>query len=108
MEYKDTGLKAPISAGDMIATVQVWYRNTCMMEAELYAMQDVKITSESGLKILGGADRNDSESMFSTFMLILSLVILIPAALYLGVNAYIRYRRRKLRRRRPSGGREYR
>lgn len=106
MEYHDKGLTAPISKGDMVATVEVWYRNTCLHEAELYAMNDVRRSSDSGLQILGGADRSSSESRFSRIALIVCLVILVPALGYLGINAYLRSRRRaRIRRRRANQGR---
>lgn len=107
MEYTDKGLTAPITKGDMIATVEVWYRNTCLHEAELYAMQDVRTSSNSGLDVLGGADRSGSESRLSRYALIFCLVVLVPVGGYLGLNYVLRmrrrakvHRRRELRRRR--------
>ena len=106
MEYNDKGLTAPIQKGDMVATVELWYRNTCLHEAELYAMNEVRTTSDSGLKVLGGADRSNSESRFSRFALIVCLVILVPAVGYLAINSYLRARRRaRIRRRRGNQGR---
>lgn len=45
----DTGgeLSAPVKKDDKIATVEVWYRNSCLMEAELFAMNDVKTTEDA-------------------------------------------------------------
>ena len=106
MEYHDMGLTAPITKGEMVATVEVWYRNTCLLEAELYAMNDVRTVSGSGLTVLGGADRSNSESRFSRFALIVCLVILVPAVGYLAINSYLRARRRaRIRRRRGNQGR---
>lgn len=106
MEYHDKGLTAPISKGDMVATVEVWYRNTCLHEAELYAMNDVRATSQSGLSVLGGADRSGSESRLSRYALIICLVVLVPTVGYLAINSYLRARRRaKTRRRRGKQGR---
>ncbi len=101
MEYTDKGLTAPISKGDMVATVEVWYRNTCLHEAELYSMQDIRTTSNSGLQVLGGADRSGSESRLSRYALTICLVILVSVAGYLGLNYILRLRRRaRVRRRR--------
>lgn len=105
-EYHDKGLTAPISKGDMVATVEVWYRNTCLHEAELYAMNDVRATTQSGLTVLGGADRSGSESRLSRYALIICLVVLVPTVGYLGINSYLRARRRaRIRRRRGKQGR---
>lgn len=103
MEYSDKGLTAPISQDDLVATVEVWYRSTCLHEAELYAMQDVRTASNSGLKVLGGANRSGSESRLSRYALIFCLVILVPVGGYLGLNYVLRMRRRaKVRRRREQ------
>ena len=103
MEYKDKGLTAPISKGDVVATVEVWYRNTCLHEAELYAMNEVRPTSKSGLNVLGGADRSSSESRLSRYALVVCLVILVAVGGYLVINAILRARRRaKTRRRRAN------
>lgn len=107
MEYTDTGLTAPISKGDMVATVEVWYRNTCLHEAELYAMQDIRTTSNSGLEILGGADRSGSESRLSGYALRLCLIVLIGVACYLGLSRLLRLRRRQKTRRRRKNRRHY-
>ncbi len=108
MEYRDKGLTAPISKGDLVATVEVWYRNTCLHEAELYAMNDVRPTSNSGLTVLGGADRSGSESRISRYALIVCLVILVAVGGYLAINSFLRARRRaQIRRRRGKKGRRY-
>ena len=86
--------------------MEVWYRNTCLHEAELYAMNDVRATSQSGLSVLGGADRSGSESRLSRYALIICLVVLVPTVGYLAINSYLRARRRaKTRRRRGKQGR---
>lgn len=100
MEYKDMGLTAPISKGDMVATVEVWYRNTCLHEAELYAMQDIRPASNTGVQVLGGADRSGSESRLSHYALIACLTVLILAGGYLVINNLLRMRRRARTRRR--------
>lgn len=100
MEYKDRGLKAPINKDDIVATVEVWYRHTCLMEAELYAMESVRTTAGSGLKVLGGADRSDSDARLARYVLILVAMILIPVGGYLGFSALARARRRAVTRKR--------
>ena len=107
MEYTDTGLRAPIAKGDMVSTVEVWYRNTCLMEAELYAMNEVRAVNDSGLEVLGGADRSNSESTLARSVLTLSLIILVPVGGYLAFNHFMRKRRRAQTRRRRGNGRKY-
>ncbi len=107
MEYRDTGLTAPIQKGALVSTVEVWYRNSCLHEAELYAMEDVRTSSNSGLNVLGGADRSNSESRFSRYALIICLVILVPVGGYLAINSFLRHRRRAMTRRRRGQRRRY-
>lgn len=105
-DYTDTGLQAPIKKGDLVATVKVWYQSCCLMEAELYAMDDVQLASDSGLKVQGGADRETTESRVSRIAAIISAVVLIPVVSYLVINSALRSRRRaQHRRRRESRGR---
>ena len=108
-EYTDTGLKAPINAGDMVATVEVWYRNTCLMEAELYAMNNVRQVHKSGLEVLGGADRRSSESTLSRSVVTLCVILLVLVGGYFLFARVMRYRRRVQTRRRRKGtqGRKY-
>lgn len=107
MYYKDTGLDAPIEKDSMVATVQVWYRSSCLMEAELYAMNEVRPTATSGVSVLGGANRNSSESKFARYVIIGSAVILIPMIGYLAINAYLRARRREMMKRNARRRRRY-
>lgn len=36
-------LQAPVTAGDFVTTVQVWHKNTCLVQANLYALHNVKV-----------------------------------------------------------------
>ena len=63
-------------------------------------MQDERTSSNSGLDVLGGADRSGSESRLSRYALIFCLVVLVPVGGYLGLNYVLRLRRRAMVRRR--------
>lgn len=45
LRYADVELRAPISAGQKVSTVQIWYGNMCVAEADLYAMNSVDLTN---------------------------------------------------------------
>ena len=77
----------------------------CLHEAELYAMNEVRTTSKSGLQVLGGADRKGSESRISRIALIICLTILVAVGGYLAINALLRARRRRKTRRRRNAKR---
>ena len=101
------GLTAPIEKDEKVAGLQIWYRNSCVAEADLYAMSPVRELSKLKLDIQGAASRDDSDmSQFLSFVGIVCLVILVPLSIYLIVNnarrlmARGRRRRRKQQRRR--------
>lgn len=100
----DGGLTAPVDAGDLISTVQIWYRTSCITETEVFAMHDVAKESDSGLTIQTGPSRSDTDvTDILMFLGIACLVVIIPFGLYVGVNYARRaVRRAKRRRRRAS------
>ena len=86
------GLTAPIEKGQMISTVEVWYRTSCLAEAELYAMSNVRYVENKDSHIQKN-ERDDSDtSGFMGFVKIVSAVILIPLAGYLVINNLLRFR----------------
>ena len=96
------GLYAPIAQDQKIATVQIWYRTSCITEAQVFAMNPVRSVVNSGVTINSVASRDDSNIW--SFFRSLGLVILGLAALfavYLVVNHMRRLagQRRKARRR---------
>ena len=98
---KDGGLTAPIKKDSQIATAQIWFRTSCITETQVYAMHDVAKDTESGLTIQTGASRSD-RGITDIFMFlgIGCLVIIIPLALYIGINSIRRAMHRAKRRRR--------
>lgn len=96
------GLNAPIAKDQKIATVQVWYRTSCVTESQVYAMNSVRSIVNSGVTINSVASRDDSnvwKFFRSLGMVLLTLVALF--AVYLVINNYRRIRgeRRKAKRR---------
>lgn len=102
----DGGLTAPIKKDEMIGTVSIWYRNSCLAEAELYSMGDVSSQSNSGLTIQG-EEIQDEKNMSGALDVLLTvcLFILIPMGLYLAINAWRRSRARARRRKRRESRR---
>ena len=96
------GLYAPLTKDQKIATVQVWYRTSCVTEAQVFAMNSVRSTVNSGVTINSVASRDDSNiwQFFKTLGMVI-LGILALFAVYLVINNYRRIRgeRRKARRR---------
>ena len=100
---KDGGLTAPIKKDSQIATVQIWFRTSCITETQVYAMHNVAKDTDSGLEIQTGASRSD-RGITDIFMFlgIACLVIIIPLALYIGINSVRRAMHRAKRRRRRA------
>ena len=95
------GLTAPLQKEQNVANLQIWYKTSCIVEAELYAMSPVRAVADLDLDIQGAASRDDSNlSQFLSFVGIVCLVILVPLAIYLVVNNARRYMARNRRRRR--------
>ena len=95
------GLSAPIELDEKVASIQIWYRTSCIAEAELYAMSSVRAVDKLNLDIQGAATRDDSDlSQFLSFIGIVCLVILVPLVIYLVVNNLRRVMARNRRRRR--------
>lgn len=99
------GLVAPIAMDQKIATLQIWYRNSCIAETELYAMSSVSAVNDTGLDIQG-ASRDDSNlSGLFSFLGKACLVLLCLLVVYLVINNVRRTIARNRRRRRRQGRR---
>lgn len=100
----DTGgtLNAPISQDQKISTLAVKYRDVCLLEAELYAMNSVK-TKENAAKIQGLVTNQTGDSgSFLSVIGIVCVVILGGFGVYLVINNIRRAQVRKQRRRRRA------
>ena len=100
------GYTAPIKKGDMIATVAITYRNSCVAEAEIYAMNDVVKAEDSGVTIRSTAVKADNDmNGILGFVGTAGILIAGGFALYLLYNAYRRAKKRVQRRRRQASRR---
>lgn len=111
MNYKivDGGLRAPIQEGQLIATLEVQYRNSVMAEAEVYAVSPVKSIDNTGVTIRSTAVRSDSDDSGIVAVIgTISIIILGLAAAYLGFNAYMRSKMRARRKKRRAARRRMR
>ena len=91
------GLTAPISQGEKIGLVRVWYGNVCLAQQDLMAAADVQKAKSNGTNRQNGDD--DSLDLWNG---ILKIVLGVVAVLFVVVVAMrivntIRYRNRKKR-----------
>ncbi len=109
MNYKIAGkgdLSAPVEKGQMIATMNLSYRNSILAEAEVYAMGRVMPANKTGVTIHSTAAKSDADSSgFWSVVGKLCVIVLALAAGYLAFNAYMRSRIRAQRRRRRQNRR---
>ena len=111
MNYKivDGGLRAPIQEGQLIATLEVQYRNSVMAEAEVFAVSGVKSMDNTGVTIHSTAIRSDAdESGLLSVIGTISVIIIGLAAAYLAFNAYMRSKMRARRKKRRAARRRMR
>lgn len=97
------GLTAPIAEGEKIGTMEIWYRNSCMAEAEVFSMGNVKSSGDTGVTIHSTALKTGSggSGILSTIGTVCVIGLGLVAA-YLAFNSFMRARRRARNRRRRS------
>ena len=102
---KNGGLTAPIEKGQNIATLQIWYQNSCIAETELHAMSTVRAVMDQNLNINNGSKGGADLMGILAFVGVVFLVLFIPVALYLIINNMRRVMARNRRRRRRQSRR---
>lgn len=103
---KNGGLTAPIAKDQVIATLQIWYQNSCIAETELHAMSEVRAVADEKLNIQnGGLSGGVDLQGILAFVGVVCLVILVPFVIYLVINNVRRAMARNRRRRRRQSRR---
>lgn len=103
---KSGGLTAPISKGQTVATLQIWYQNSCIAETELHAMSSVRATTDQNLNLKGGGMGGGADlTGILAFVGVVFLVIFVPFVIYLIINNLRRTLARNRRRRRRQSRR---
>lgn len=97
------GMTAPIKKDDKIATLEVWYQNSCVTEVELYAMSDVRATGDTGVSVRSNGEKGSASAsgVLSTIGTICVIGLGLVGA-YLAFNSFMRSRIRAQRRRRRA------
>ena len=98
------GLSAPIAAGEIVGTVQLWYDNMCVAQGDLIAMHNVKEKGTAAI-VLQPQAKVENGSL-GTLLLVCMLVFFGAVVLVVGIVVSIRnthtdrYRRRRKKQRR--------
>ena len=106
----DTGgtLSAPVKKDDKIATVALYYRDVCLTEAELFAMNDVKLSDDAPVVTNDVVATKKESGNFMSIVGTVCVVILGGFGIYLAINNFRRIRAKKnARRRRANRRRSY-
>ena len=87
-------LQAPVTAGDIVGTVTVYYRGVQMASTEITTIQDVSTGTSAAQQLASGEQSDVPQSRFSMWTVVLIVAILLVAA-YLGLYTYRNLQRRK-------------
>ena len=95
----DSQLKAPISAGDRLCNLEIWYGNMCIAETDIFAMNDVREVGH--LQLQESRESSFGSILLWTLVIVCILVVLAVIALRICkmLNIKLFRGRRKKRRR---------
>lgn len=94
-----SAISAPISADDYLASVQVWYKDICLAEADLFALHDVGIIETTEADDLPAEKNNGAFTVLTAVAIIVGLLVI----LVFGRRVIFRMiRRRQIRRSRNN------
>ena len=72
-----TNIQAPVKKGDLISTVQVWHKELCLAQANLYALHDVEIRQITATETIIEEERVDASSLLIIVGIIVGLLVLL-------------------------------
>lgn len=93
----DETLTAPVTAGDRIGTVQVWYGNVCVAQSDMVAMNSARVKGETQQT---DTTRKDTDGSMLAFVKTLGIIFGALAVLFGLYYLYNLIRRSIIRRRR--------
>lgn len=82
MRYTDKPIEAPVTAGQSVSEVEVWYGNMCVAQAELFALNSVKpnnsVTTSVGEQRDNSAWSNVAWIILCIILAVLMCLIVLP------------------------------
>lgn len=100
------GLTAPVSAGDTVSTVKVWYGDICVAQTNLVAATDVDVyVAPTDPAVSDGREEDGGGAVLAIFVGIVLGVALLTLAILVVVRLVRRASFRAMRRRRRVGRR---
>ena len=103
--YTEESFTAPITAGDPLSVVEIWYENLCVGQAQLYALNNVQLSG-----VLQRDIRDNSLNLWWLLIVIPMIALIVFVIIYRRrilrmIKVVIRRIRRKLRRTRKRRSR---
>ena len=95
-------IRAPILAGDAITTVEVWYENTCVANATLYAMNSVKDASKEIATIEVDDDGDTAQTILLLIAIAVGIILIFVVAVRIVPRVRRLMRKRRLRKYRSN------
>ncbi len=99
-------LTAPLKAGQVIGTVEVWFRNICVGQCDMIAMYDVDRPGENSFSLVPTAEEEAKHTWITIFLIggIVLTVFLVGLVVTILVKRKIRIAQIERRRRMIDGG----
>jgi len=81
LEYRyneeSTNISAPVSKGDGISTVQVWYNGVCLAHAELFALHDVNVAQTTDTPDVIVEEESNAPTILIFVIVIVGLLLVL-------------------------------
>lgn len=101
INYRLNRLTAPISQGQSLGTMEIWYQSSCLLETEIFSMGEVRPADSTGLIILSPQERAQSRLTHRILLLALWCAAVLAAAVFWR-NRFRHLRKKPSRRRRTE------
>ena len=96
-------IQAPVKAGDRITTLQIWYRDVCVGQAEVYALHDVDVKDVVATEEHKNYDGSNSFKILTVVVVIVGLLgILLFGRVFIFRMIHKQQLRRQKKQRRRS------
>lgn len=79
MRYSDLPIEAPITPGQQISAVEIWYGNMCVAQADLFALNSVK---PNNTVTVFAVEQSDSSGWTNALWIILCVVLVLLLCIF--------------------------
>ena len=76
-QVKTSALEAPITAGDVVSTVQIWYQDVCIAQADLYALHNVGVKEVIATEEIRQSSGTNAFTVLAIVVVIVGLLVVL-------------------------------